>query len=108
MSLRFLSFAVISACAVSVFAATQQSYAVVESHGPPTQWKRLGPAPKDKIFQMKIGLEQEGFGELERELYQGRTPRFASVEAQVSRFDGLTCLLHFISSISKKHSVRPI
>jgi hypothetical protein len=82
MSLRVLSLALILARAVNVFAArTPSSYAVVESHGPPQQWKRLGPAAKDKIFQMKIGLKQSGFDALERTLYQGRMPRLLDVDA---------------------------
>jgi tripeptidyl-peptidase-1 len=77
MSLRCLLLAVLSVGAASVFADRNKlSYAVVESHEPPQQWKRLGSAPSDKMFQMKIGLEQSGFDELERELYQGETHRF--------------------------------
>jgi tripeptidyl-peptidase-1 len=77
MSLRCLLLAVISACAVGASTARPQlQYAVVERNEAPQQWKRLGPAPKEKMFQMKIGLEQSGFDDLERELYQGETPRF--------------------------------
>jgi tripeptidyl-peptidase-1 len=76
MNLSYLLLALISVCAASGFAARSQlPYAVVESHGPPPQWKKLGLAPKDRMFQMKIGLKQDGFDELERTLYQGGTPR---------------------------------
>lgn len=77
MSMRYLLLAVAAACVGSVLAARPQlPYAVVESHGPPQRWRRLDPAPKDRMFQVKIGLKQAGFDELERVLYQGGTPRF--------------------------------
>jgi hypothetical protein len=46
-------------------------YAVRESHLVPRKWSRVGPAPANHIFNLRIGLKQGNFNELERHLYKG-------------------------------------
>lgn len=46
-------------------------YQVKSSHPVPRQWQKLDRAPADHRLEMRIGLKQSRFNELERELYEG-------------------------------------
>lgn len=46
-------------------------YAVKETHYPPPQWQRVGPARAGHMVNLQIGLKQGQFDELERHLYEG-------------------------------------
>ena len=46
-------------------------YQVKSSHPIPQQWQKLDRAPEDHMMEMRIGLTQDKFTELERELYEG-------------------------------------
>ena len=46
-------------------------YVVKDSHSLPKKWQKLGPAPKDHVITLQIGLKQIRFHELEKLLYEG-------------------------------------
>ena len=46
-------------------------YAVKETHYPPAQWQRVGPARSNHMVNLQIVLKQGQFDELERHLYEG-------------------------------------
>ena len=48
-------------------------YAVKETHNVPSKWSRVGPAPRDHLINLSIGLKQSQFEELERHLYEGKS-----------------------------------
>lgn len=50
---------------------TRSTYAVKETHNVPGKWSRVGPAPRDHLINLSIGLRQSQFDELERHLYEG-------------------------------------
>lgn len=50
---------------------TRSTYAVKETHNVPSKWSRVGPAPRDHLINLSIGLRQSQFDELERHLYEG-------------------------------------
>ena len=50
---------------------SRHSYAVKDSHNVPRQWSKLGPAPAGHWINLKIGLKQSRFDELEQHLYEG-------------------------------------
>ena len=50
-------------------------YAVKETHLPPSKWRNIGPAPVDHVVNLKIGLKQSQFDELERHLREGKQLR---------------------------------
>jgi hypothetical protein len=47
------------------------SYQLKEYHHVPRSWSRIGAAPPDHIINLRIGLAQSRFDELERSLYEG-------------------------------------
>ncbi|KAG4026264.1 hypothetical protein MFRU_043g00670 [Monilinia fructicola] len=49
-------------------------YAVKETHHPPPQWQRVGPARAGHMINLQIGLKQGQFDELERHLYEVSDP----------------------------------
>ena len=49
-------------------------YAVKETHYLPRQWKHVARAPDHHVINLKIGLKQGDFNELERHLYEGKKP----------------------------------
>lgn len=46
-------------------------YKVKSNHPIPSQWQKLDRAPADHRLEMRIGLTQSRFNDLERELYEG-------------------------------------
>lgn len=46
-------------------------YVLKESHNVPAKWSRLMPAPKNHMIELRIGVKQGDFDELENQLYQG-------------------------------------
>lgn len=52
------------------------TYAVKESHFVPRSWIRVGSAPADHNINLRIGLTQGRFDELEKSLYEGK-PRLS-------------------------------
>lgn len=49
-------------------------YVVKDSHLLPSKWKEVGPASPSHKIQLRVGLKQDQFHELERQLYEGLTP----------------------------------
>ncbi|KAF2101176.1 subtilisin-like protein [Rhizodiscina lignyota] len=75
--MRFLSISslVAVAQAASLWKPEARStYALKEAHNVPRQWTRVGPAPKDHIINLQIGLKQSQFEDLERHLYEVSDP----------------------------------
>lgn len=48
------------------------TYQVKESHFVPRSWSRIGSAPADHTINLRIGLTQSRFDELEKSLYEGK------------------------------------
>lgn len=46
-------------------------YSVKEKHHVPAKWTQRDRAPKDYTINLKIGVKQSQFDELERHLYEG-------------------------------------
>jgi hypothetical protein len=49
----------------------RSSYVVKEVHPVPRRWTRIGPAPRQHLIELQIGLKQNRFDELEKHLYEG-------------------------------------
>ena len=49
-------------------------YAVKDRHPVPPHWKQLARAPKEHVVEMRIGLKQRNFEELERQLFEVSDP----------------------------------
>jgi hypothetical protein len=49
------------------------TYQVKESHFVPKSWARIGDAPADHTINLRIGLAQSRFDELEKSLYEGKS-----------------------------------
>ena len=69
----------IAAQAIATPLKSRTPYVVKETHGIPRKWESVGRAPGDHILQLKIGLKQDRFTELEQHLHEGdytypRTP----------------------------------
>ncbi|KAK5130234.1 hypothetical protein LTR08_002280 [Meristemomyces frigidus] len=52
----------------------RSEYAVKDSHAVPSQWKQIARAPKEHTVTLRIGLKQNDFDGLERELYSVSDP----------------------------------
>jgi tripeptidyl-peptidase I len=37
----------------------------------PGRWRKIGPAPSDHVLDLQIGLKQDRFHDLEKQLYEG-------------------------------------
>lgn len=48
------------------------AHKVKESVSPPRGWTKAAPAPADHTIELRIGLPQPNFSELERHLYEVR------------------------------------
>ncbi|CAD6453135.1 2aceba83-2327-4523-8826-632c26887149 [Sclerotinia trifoliorum] len=66
----FLAVGLVSASPIKA----RTPYAVKETHYPPSQWQRVGPATKGHLINLQIGLRQGQFDELERHLYEVSDP----------------------------------
>jgi tripeptidyl-peptidase-1 len=51
---------------------TRSPYAVKGSHPVPPRWERLDRAHPDHPIELRIGLKQSEFDELERQLYESK------------------------------------
>lgn len=51
---------------------TRTAYEIKDSHNVPPQWTNIGPAPRNTVINLHIGLKQSQFDELERHLYEGK------------------------------------
>jgi hypothetical protein len=58
------------ASAPFTFGLDVRSYAVKETVAVPTGWKRVAAAPPDHKIKLQIGLYQENFESLERQLWE--------------------------------------
>jgi tripeptidyl-peptidase-1 len=50
----------------------ESPYAIKETHFVPTKWERIGEAPGNHVVNLRIGLKQSRFEELERHLWEGK------------------------------------
>jgi len=50
-------------------------YVVKDSHTVPARWTEVGPASPAHKIELRIGLKQDQFHELERHLYEGESIR---------------------------------
>ena len=50
---------------------SRYSYAIKDSHRVPAKWTRVGPALAQHWINLNIGLKQDRFDELEKQLYEG-------------------------------------
>lgn len=75
MKTTFLLLAAVSfACSASGKSVRSRTpYAVKDTHTLPSKWKEIGPASGAHKMELRIGLKQDQFHELERHLYEGTT-----------------------------------
>ena len=59
--------------------AKDTAHKVKESILPPRGWTKSQSAPADHIIELRIGLPQPNFAELERHLYEVRYARIACI-----------------------------
>lgn len=69
-----LSLLFLAANAASLPRRISSSYALKEAHNVPRTWTQLGPAPRDHMLDLQIGLKQSRFDELERHLLEISDP----------------------------------
>ena len=69
--MHFLYLSSLIAAAQAASTTARSPYKLKETHNVPQQWERVGPAPKDHVIHLNIGLKQSNFDELERHLYEG-------------------------------------
>ena len=50
---------------------SRTAYQVKERHFAPRKWQKLARAPSDHVIDLRIGVRQSNFDELERRLYEG-------------------------------------
>ena len=70
-----LSIVVLSTLLTSSLASVIESrspYAVKGSHPVPPRWERIDRADPDQLIELRIGLKQSEFEELERQLYESK------------------------------------
>lgn len=60
-----------------LIAAALATFVVKDSHPAPGGWSKVGKAPADHVLNLKIGLTQSNFAELERQLFQVSDPQHA-------------------------------
>lgn len=60
-------------------------FIIKESHPVPTKWTEIGPAAADHAIELRIGLKQSQFAELERHLYEGRSEHTSRFLHQLMR-----------------------
>jgi hypothetical protein len=58
---------------------SRSPYALKESHYVPRKWARVGAAPSEHILNLRIGLKQDRFDELEKALWEGNVVRPLSI-----------------------------
>jgi tripeptidyl-peptidase-1 len=51
--------------------SSRSSYVLKERHHAPRSWSRVGRAPADHEIEIRIGLRQARFDELEQRLFEG-------------------------------------
>lgn len=49
----------------------RSGYSVKDLHNVPRGWAKVARAPADHVMNLQIGLKQNNFAELEKQLYQG-------------------------------------
>lgn len=72
-STLLLAASLIADVALSSPLHNRYSYAIKDSHHVPKGWARVGPAPAEHWINLNIGLKQDRFDELEKQLYEGIT-----------------------------------
>lgn len=75
MTMRLLSVLLsVSLASLAVAAPAHQDcpHKVKESVPPPRGWAKATPAPPNLVIDLRIGLPQPNFAELERHLYEVR------------------------------------
>jgi tripeptidyl-peptidase-1 len=76
------------------------NYQIKETHNPPRQWTRIGPAPANAVLSLHIGLKMGNWEELERNLHESTEPRRIAYIPTVHRNEFNQRNLYF-SSMSK-------
>jgi tripeptidyl-peptidase-1 len=72
----FLSVAVVAQTVLCTPIRARTEYSVKETHPIPRGWSPAGRAPDNHMLHLQIGLKQEDFDELERQLYEGMFPDY--------------------------------
>jgi len=58
--------------AVSSPLKVRSPYVVKDTFNVPAKWTNLGPAPEDHVVELRIGVKQGDFEQLEKTLYEGK------------------------------------
>ncbi|KPI46085.1 Tripeptidyl-peptidase sed2 [Cyphellophora attinorum] len=86
---------VIAASTLPLLAAAltrRAGYSIKSEHPVPAQWQKLDRAPADHRLDMRIGLKQANFDELERQLYDVSSPSSSNYGQHLST-DGIHSLV---------------
>ena len=68
----FLSVAIAAQAVLGTPIRARTPYEVKETHYAPRKWTQIDRAPADHMLHLQIGLKQDRFEELEKQLYEGR------------------------------------
>lgn len=69
--LGFLFLLLVAAVVTASPMRPRADYGIKEKFHVPRGWSRLGPAPAEHVINLRIGLKQGQFAELEKHLYEG-------------------------------------
>lgn len=67
----FLAAAVAAQAAFGSLIKSRSPFAIKEKHTLPSRWKLVGKPDADHTVELRIGVKQGNFPELEKRLYEG-------------------------------------
>ncbi|KAF2718833.1 tripeptidyl peptidase-like protein [Polychaeton citri CBS 116435] len=85
--MKFCIAAFAALAAATPIVPRDYEYAVKESHPIPKRWVKVAKAPADHVLRVDIGLRQDRFEQLERELYEVSDPDHQRYGAHLSQED---------------------
>ncbi|KAI0015195.1 tripeptidyl-peptidase 1 precursor [Xylariomycetidae sp. FL0641] len=80
----FSALVAAQAAVASPLVRSRTPYQLKESHSVPRQWKKVARAPAEHVIDLQIGLKQNNFAELERQLYEVSDPDHAKYGQHLS------------------------
>jgi tripeptidyl-peptidase I len=72
LSLSLIALAALVSPSLGVNIKSRSPYAVKGSHPVPPRWERIDRAHPDHPIELRIGVKQSQFDDLERQLYEGK------------------------------------
>jgi len=75
----------LSAASLALALPSSSSYGVVETVNPPHYWNNVGTPDPNHIIELRVGLVQPNFDELEKHLYEVSDPSHDRYGAHLSK-----------------------